>query len=149
MSYSKQFCHLVWGTKEREPYITAEVEALLRRSFGRICRDNGVTLLAAGMMPDHVHVVLRHLARHSASELARFLKGSSSHLVKRVPTGGSSLYVAWQREFGAISVDEDSLERAIAYVKNQKQHHSSGTLIEAFETLEKPYARTPSAGGAS
>jgi REP element-mobilizing transposase RayT len=122
---------------------------LLIRSFGQICRDNGVGLLAVGMMPDHVHVVVRHLARHSASELARFLKGSSSHLVKRAQTSGSDLYLAWQREFGAISIDEDSLQRVVAYVNNQKQHHADGTLMEAFETLEKPYTPKPSAGGAS
>lgn len=39
----------------------------------------------------------------------------------------------WQGEYGAFSFDAKRLPNFISYVKKQKEHHASGTLIPALE----------------
>lgn len=40
---------------------------------------------------------------------------------------------AWQRGYGIFSLRRKQLNDAIAYIKNQKQHHLQGTIIAALE----------------
>jgi hypothetical protein len=59
------------------------------------------------------------------SWIVKVLKGSSSHFVSHVLSPGSSF--AWQRGYGYLSLGETQLERAVAYVRNQKEHHRLAT----------------------
>jgi putative transposase len=76
----------------------------------------------------------------AVSEVVRRIKGSSSHFVNRIqpsldialsPNRESNF--AWQREYGVFSLGGQQLDRAVAYVTNQKEHHAQGSIERFLE----------------
>ncbi|GGA22864.1 hypothetical protein CYANOKiyG1_38090 [Okeania sp. KiyG1] len=55
------------------------------------------------------------------------IKGSSSHYLNNFLLPKEKKF-AWQAGYGVFSLGKTQLERAIAYVDNQKQHHSKETF---------------------
>ena len=71
-------------------------------------------LIAAVVMPDHVHIVLTPKAEYSLSNIMKGIKGVSAHKINvKRKTSGS----IWQDEsFDRIIRDEDELNEKIAYM---------------------------------
>ncbi len=57
-SYVSNLMHCVFGTKERFPFIDAELESRLWPFIGDIARENRMKALAVGGTNDHVHALL-------------------------------------------------------------------------------------------
>ncbi len=62
------------------------------------------------------------------------IKGSSSHYLNNVLSAKENKF-AWQTGYGIFSLGKTQLERAIAYVDNQKQNHSKGTMNVSIQLL--------------
>jgi len=69
--------------------------------------------------------------RIALSDFIQQLKGSSSHFVNHHLEAPSPF--AWQAEYGVVSFDDKHLDRVVKYVRNQRQHHSSGDTIPILE----------------
>ncbi len=136
MPYWRLFCHLVWATKNREAIVTPSLEVLLNRSFERTCSELQIDLLAIGLMPDHVHLVVAIPPKVAVAEAVKQLKGTSSRFVAQELRGmlQADSFV-WQREYGALTVGERPLPQAIAYVLDQRARHASGELNGALERI--------------
>ena len=95
------------------------------------CEELGCRCLAAGLVEDHVHLLVRYPASLSVARLVGQLKGSSSHLANH----GLGCHGAfrWQGSYGAFSVSKRSLAAATAYVLHQKQHHAEQTAYADIE----------------
>jgi len=132
MALWRLFYHLVWSTKERQPMITAVIEQkLYGYMIGKADSLECITH-AIGSIEDHIHIVASIPPKLAVSEYVQKIKGSSSHHVNHgMPGIASKLY--WQRGYGVFSLGEKNLERAIAYVRNQKEHHRKQQLIAALE----------------
>src|SRR5262245_44861953 len=77
------------------------------------------------MMPDHIHVVVSIPPRIAISAFVQQLKGESSHLLNHgVGREGQDLF-RWQSQYGVVSFGERSLTDVVAYVQNQRTHHSA------------------------
>src|SRR3954447_4760558 len=140
MPFWRLFYHLVWGTKNREPLIDDEREATIRRSLRTTCDKHHAIVHAIGVMPDHVHLAVSTPPIIAIADCMRVLKGSSSHLLNHAGLSPmSSQSFEWQAEYGVVSFGEASLERIVAYVENQRQHHTDHTFISLFEHMERPY----------
>jgi REP element-mobilizing transposase RayT len=50
--------HVVFSTKNREALIAAEIAGRLYSFIGGIARNRRCVLLAAGGMPDHIHLLV-------------------------------------------------------------------------------------------
>ena len=70
----------------------------------------------------------------SASQLMKQVKGVSSAFVNEQRPEFSEKF-RWQDGYACFSIgtDQTSLDRAIAYVRNQKTHHQSQELIAEWE----------------
>ena len=121
--------HLVWSTWDRLPLITRDVEWLLYREISEAARRSGAEVRAIGGIEDHIHVLVRMPAHVSVSDLAKRLKGSSSHLVSAL---NPSLF-KWQGSYAAFSVSRWDVGRIERYVRLQKEHHGAGTLSRHLE----------------
>ena len=60
--------HLIFSTKNREPNILPEIQSRLYEYIGGICRAADGCLLAAGGMPDHIHLLARISKEMSISQ---------------------------------------------------------------------------------
>ena len=71
-------CHLIFSTKNREPLIVGDFVPQLHEYIGGICRGKGNVLVAAGGMPDHVHLLVSLGRQASVADVVRDIKSNSS-----------------------------------------------------------------------
>ena len=135
------FLHLTWGTWDRLPLLTGEVESSVYRALGAECTKLGTDLVALGGIEDHVHLLTRLPATVSLAELVKQLKGSSTHLVTHLLTQGQSF--KWQGGYAAFSVSPRHLRQVSDYIAHQRHHHLSHTLLPMLEPEAEAFP-TPS-----
>jgi REP element-mobilizing transposase RayT len=132
-SFVSLHCHLVFSTKNRHPWITADVQPRLFEYLGGIARGQGAALVAAGGMPDHVHLLVSLNKTVAVADLLRELKSESSRwLHEAMP---SLSHFAWQTGYGAFAVSFSETDRVKAYLAAQPEHHRQRTFKEEFLAL--------------
>lgn len=131
MPFWRTYYHLVWATKDREPYISLEVEARLFAYIVRKAAELGVYVYAIDGWLDHVHLIISIPPHVSVSQVVKRLKGASSHHLNH--TSDLETHFAWQRGYGLLSLGERQRKSAEAYVHNQKSHHSQKTTTTWLE----------------
>jgi REP element-mobilizing transposase RayT len=94
----------------------------------------GTIVHAIESVDDHVHMVASVPPKISISDFVGQLKGASAFHLNHIP--GAPGNFGWQRGYGAISVGPSGLDKAIAYVRSQKEHHKQGTIIGALERID-------------
>jgi REP element-mobilizing transposase RayT len=134
-SYNRVFVHLIWGTWDRLPLISEQIERRLYAALAAKCREHKCVPLAIGGVESHVHLLVELYSTISVAELVKELKGASSHLITHEIAPGE--FFKWQGSYGAISVNPDELETVERYINNQKQHHTEHKLIAGWEKVEK------------
>ncbi|TMQ34940.1 MAG: IS200/IS605 family transposase, partial [Planctomycetota bacterium] len=77
-SFASLHVHIIFSTKNREPFLSPEIETRLYEYIGGILRAEGASLIAAGGMPDHVHLLVSLTRDHSLAGVARLIKANSS-----------------------------------------------------------------------
>lgn len=70
--------HLVFSTKHREPFIAPPMQPRLYAYMGAVATDHDSTLLAAGGMPDHVHLLLALKTIARPADVVQNIKAHSS-----------------------------------------------------------------------
>jgi REP element-mobilizing transposase RayT len=130
-SLTQLYVHLVWTTHLRLPLIVPEVEQQLYPVILNKCRDLECHALALGGIEDHVHLFVQFPAKLAIAKLAKEVKGASSHFVNHEVTRLAPFQ--WQAGYGAFTVSKRSVDSVIEYVRNQKQRHKEGHLLEELE----------------
>ncbi|EMB15295.1 IS200/IS605 family transposase [Rhodopirellula europaea] len=133
MAYTNLRVHLIWSTKDRKPSIAEAFQEDIYAYIGGILRKRKHSLLAAGGVEDHIHLLVSMHPSQSISDCVRDLKSNSSvwvheHFPKRKT-------FQWQTKYGAFSVSESSVESVKTYIANQKEHHKKLTFKEEFTAL--------------
>ena len=129
-SYSQLFIHLVWSTKNREPFITSEIKPRLYGYIRKVLEDKKCSLFTINGMPDHVHILLNLPSTIGLSELLRHLKTTSSKWMHQ--TFPESKNFSWQDGYGAFSVGISQLKQVSSYIENQEKHHQKRNFDEEF-----------------
>lgn len=136
MPYWRLHYHFVWGTKERLPLIGPDEEHTIRESLEMTSARMRPICHAMGMVEDHVHVALSVPPTVAVADAAGRLKGAASHLVNQRRQALTGVEFSWQSEYGAMSLTDKALPVVVAYVTNQKQHHTENTLMSALERTQ-------------
>ncbi len=129
-SLAALYCHIIFSTKHREPLISREQQPRLYACIGGGLRDEGNTLLAAGAMPDHVHLLASLSRQTSVAEVVRLVNANSSGWVHQ--TFSELRGFSWQNGYGAFSVSASSLPGVKRYLAGQEEHHRRRTFQEEF-----------------
>ena len=132
MPYWRTFYHVVWATADRQPFIAETVEADLYAVMAATAQRLGCMVHALSGTRDHVHAVLSIPPSVTVAKVVGQMKGAGAHAINEI---GHRL--EWHDGYGVFTLGERQLPRAVAYVRNQKQHHAAGT---ALPTLEKTSA---------
>jgi len=56
-SLSKVIVHVIFSTKDREPWLGSEVRPRMHAYLATVCRDLGAEFVHVGGVSDHVHIV--------------------------------------------------------------------------------------------
>ena len=133
MSYVSSYFHCVFSTKERRPLIPPSLSERLWPFLGGIARKHGMKAIAIGGMADHVHILLSLPSTLSIASALQFIKGGSSKWVH--DTFPEHQLFQWQIKYGAFGVSVSQLEKIIAYIEGQPEHHRKMSFKEEFVAL--------------
>lgn len=134
-SYNQVYVHLIWGTWNRLPLISEQIEPRLYAALAVKCREHKCIPLKIGGVENHVHLLVKLYSTISVADLVKELKGMSSHLITHEISPGE--FFKWQGSYGAVSVNPEELEIVERYITNQIQHHAEQKLILVWEKVDE------------
>jgi putative transposase len=131
-TYTRNYIHVVFSTKERKASIAREFESTLWAYISGICRNHGVIPVAVGGRHDHVHLLFHLPPTIALSKAVLAIKSNSSRWIKdHVKT------FEWQQGYSAFSVSASNLEPVIKYIQNQDSYHKKLTFEHEYLALLK------------
>lgn len=134
-THSSLHYHLVFGTKNRHPWIDRAWSDRLYTYLGGVVRELGGHPEAIGGMHDHVHLLFGLSPSHRLSDFVRDLKRGSSRWVHEQ---FSLTGFAWQEGYGVFTVSASNREEVASYIARQEEHHRKRTFREEYiEFLRK------------
>jgi REP element-mobilizing transposase RayT len=119
-TYLSLHYHLVFGTKNREPFIDPQWRARLHEYLGGTIAGLGGFPQGIGGVADHVHLLVGLKATHCLADVVRELKKASStwvHTHINLPS------FAWQEGYAAFTVSATARLAVRKYIANQEEHH--------------------------
>ena len=96
-------------TRHRAPTLDGNLLPRLFQYIGGILRAEGGTLVAAGGVPDHVHLLSSLSRETSLADTLRLIKSNSSRWIHETDPDRSGF--AWQSGYGAFAVSYSHLNR--------------------------------------
>lgn len=132
-SYTSLHIHIVCSTKQRRPLLTPTIDAELYPYIGGIARNEKGSLLEAGGVADHVHLLVRLHQTTSVADIVRLIKANSSKWLNERSDLGE--WPGWQNGYGAFTVSRSQLADLRDYVQNQEQRHRLTTFQDEFRRL--------------
>jgi len=138
MAFWRLYYHLVWATRDRAHLITPEIEKNLYGYIVHKAGELGIYVYAINGWTDHTHVVASIAPKLAVAEAVKRLKGASSHHLNHGV--GLDYEFGWQRGYGALSLGERQRAQAVAYVREQKNHHAQQTAnpwLERYTELDE------------
>jgi putative transposase len=136
-SLVKNYIHLVFSTKYREPLIQEEVETELYAYLGGICNQLECPVLKVGGYTDHIHILCMLSKKIALMKLVEEVKAHSSKWIKTKGPQYRNFY--WQGGYGAFSVNPAQVEVVVNYIANQKEHHRKKGFQEEYRAFLKKY----------
>ena len=129
-TYTALNYHFVFSTKNREPWLTPDIEERIWKYLGGIARDKGLKALQVGGCGNHVHVLLSLPPTITVSKAVQLLKGASSRWIHETFKDLSAF--AWQDGYGAFTVGLSQIPDTTRYIENQREHHREKTFQEEY-----------------
>ncbi|MCI7097038.1 MAG: IS200/IS605 family transposase [Clostridiales bacterium] len=150
LAQSKWNCkyHIVFASKYRRQIGYKQISADIGQIIRALCARNGIEILEAAAMPDHIHLYVKIPPKYSVSEVMGYLKGKSSlmifdrHANLRYKYGNRHF---WCRGYYVDTVGRN--EKAIQeYVRNQLQEDVAADQIRLKEFTD-PFTGEPVSKG--
>ena len=131
-SLSQIYIHLVFSTKNRQPFISdaiaPDLYSYMATVFYDECRSPAKLI---GGVEDHMHALFNLARTKSIAEVVEAVKTSTSKWMK---TQGSTTF-SWQTGYGAFSVSRSNIETVEDYIRRQKERHRKQDFKGEFRGL--------------
>jgi putative transposase len=134
-SYSQLFYHLVFSTKNRIKFIHQEIERRAWAYIGGIARKHDLCALQVGGIEDHIHALVMARPVVAPCQVPLWLKAESSKWIRTEFSRLSKF--GWQDGYGIFSVSQSSVPDVMAYIENQREHHTTMSFEEEYVQLLK------------
>jgi putative transposase len=136
-SLVKNYLHIVFSTKYRAQIIHPPYEIELHAYMGGICKDLECYPIKIGGYTDHVHILCMLSKKIALMKLLEEVKSHSSKWMKTKDFSLNNFY--WQDGYGAFSVNPAQVDKVVAYIENQHNHHSKKDFQYEFRKYLKEY----------
>lgn len=137
MSYIHIYVHFVWSTKRRAHFLTDDIRPLVFQHIRQNAKEKNIYIDHINGYTDHVHCLVSLNEDLSISQIARLLKGESSHWINSNSLTKDPF--AWQNKYFAIGVGDEKLDTVRRYIANQEDHHKQVNYQREYELLIKRY----------
>lgn len=135
-SLSQIYIHLVFSTKNRQPFIDDAIAPELYAYMASVFHDecNSPAKLIGGV-EDHVHILFNLARTWAVADVVEAIKTSTSKWIKKK---GPRLF-QWQTGYGAFSVSRSGVDDVLSYIENQKEHHRKSGFQDEFRGFLRKY----------
>jgi len=135
MPYIKIWIHLIFSTKNRKPLINKELKFEIIKHIKDNAKEKGIYIDFLNAVEDHIHLLISLGSDQKVSDIARLIKGESSHWINKNNLSGEKF--EWQEEYIALSVSNSMINKVRKYIENQENHHKKMSFSEEYELLLK------------
>ena len=129
-TFSKNYVHLIFGTKDRRKIITKELQPRLWAYLKGIGKNHEMIVLAVSGTEDHVHILFHLPPKLALAKAVLLLKANSSKWMSE-----QGIKFSWQEGYGAFSVSASNLDQVVRYIQNQDAHHRKTSFEDEFRAL--------------
>ena len=136
-SLVKNFVHIAFSTKNRDPLITPVFEKELHTYLAGVCQELDCFPVEVGGYTDHIHILCNLSRKIALMKVLETVKSHSSKWVKMIQPDLTNFY--WQDGYGAFSVTPSELDKVAEYIRKQHVHHSKKTFQGEYRQLLKKY----------
>lgn len=138
-SLSLTIVHLIFSTKDRHPFLTPEIRPDLHAYLATVARHADGECYRVGGVEDHVHLAIRLSRTQTIADLVSELKTSSAKWLKEKSQSPALSKFAWQRGYASFSVGPRDLDKLIAYIDDQEEHHRTKTFQDEYRSFLSLY----------
>ena len=132
-SLSAVYVHLVFSTKNRQPFLRdIEMRTRLHSQLGGISKTLGCAPVLTGGVEDHVHLLARLSRTITQAEWVKELKRVSNLWLK---DEYQMRDFEWQGGYDDFSVSESNLEQVKRYIANQEERHRKINFQDELRAL--------------
>jgi putative transposase len=136
-SLVKNYLHIVFSTKYRQPLITPSVESELHSYLGGICKNLECYPVIVGGYTDHIHILCMLSKKIALVKFMEELKSHSSKWIKTKDEKFKNFY--WQDGYGAFSVNSADINIVKNYIEKQHEHHQRKTFQDEYRGFLAKY----------
>jgi putative transposase len=135
-TFTQCYVHLVFSPQHRDALINKAWKDELEKYIMGIIQNRKHKLLAIGLMPDHIHILIGYNVNDLLPDLVAEIKISTNTWIKDERL--SKFKFDWQRGYGAFTHSRTQIDTVIQYILNQEHHHQKTTFkIEYLDMLTK------------
>ena len=136
-SLAQILVHLVFSTKNREAVLGDNIRDELHAYIGGIVENQKGTLLKAGSVADHIHLLITQPRTCAPSDLVQEIKTGSSKWLKTKGPHYANFH--WQGGYGIFSISPSHRPALEVYIGDQAEHHRVVTFQEEYRRLLQKY----------
>jgi len=137
-SLAQILVHIVFSTKNREPILVDDLRDDLHGYIGGIIANLSGTLLEAGSVADHIHLLVAHPRTCSPADFIEAVKTGSSKWLKTKGPRYAGFH--WQSGYGMFSISPSHRAMLEAYLHGQAEHHRVVSFQDEYRSLCSKYA---------
>lgn len=138
MSWVRIWVHLVFSTKNREPFLhSKEIREQVFQHIRQNAREKEIWLDCVNGFSEHAHCLVSLNKEQCISKVAQLIKGESSFWINKNNLVEGKFI--WQDDYWAVSVSESHLQNIRKYIFNQEEHHRKATFTNEVESFMKKY----------
>ncbi len=137
MPFINIWIHLIWATKNRQPFLTKEIRAKVFSHIRKNAKEKGIQLDFINGCAEHLHILISMNSEQSIAKIAHLLKGESSHWINENKLLNHRF--SWQEEYIAVSISHSAVDRVREYIKNQEEHHRLKSFAEEYQIFLNKY----------
>ena len=137
MSYVRVYIHIVFATKNREPFLNSlEIRKKVFQHIKQNAAEKGIWIDAVCGWREHAHCLISLGKDQCISKVVQLIKGESSFWINQNKLTNKNF--AWQDDYWTVGVSESHIRTKRKYIHNQEPHHSKKSFsLEVKEFMEK------------
>jgi len=138
-SLAQLYIHLVFSTKNREPWLRGDLCSHMHAYLASVSNDLDAPALQVGGVADHVHLLARLPRTLPLADWVSKLKSNSSRWFKEQSATRDHGGFSWQKGYGAFSISVTHVDAVRNYILGQEAHHQKITFQDEYRSLLKKH----------
>jgi putative transposase len=136
-STTRNYIHLIFSTKNREPILGDDVRQDLHSYMAVVLQNLESPCVLINSVTDHVHVLFDLSRKIAMSDAVEDVKKASSKWIKT--QGAAYSHFSWQGGYGGFGVCESIVGNVRRYIEEQEEHHRKVSFKDEFLAFLKKH----------